>query len=235
MTHSISKFEHYRLQGSLFLVVGIVIGTLLAIQIRSDTYVSNEGISKTLQIERSLLQSFTVNHEDLSVELQELQKKRKELEVVTEKNSSKKLQNQLKLLRENAGIQPLAGSGIRITIEDGVAGGSYLTAADMRDIVNVLFLQGAQAITVNGARVSSLMPIRDAFDTVFLGNRQVSSPFTIEAIGNYEALFYGVKETKIKKIKVVVERVGKISIPSYDSLKPFVDTKLLVPDTLLSL
>ncbi len=230
MSYSVSKFENYRLQAAVFLVVGVIIGTLLTIQIRSDTFVFNEGLAKTLQIENNLLTSFTKEHKELSAELLALQQKRKELEAVSEKNSSKKQQNQLKLLRESAHVQPLKGAGIRITIEDGIVGSTYLTAANMRDIVNVLFLQGAQALLVNGTRVSSLMPIRDAFDTVFLGNRQLTSPFVIEAIGNYEALLYGIREIRLSKIKVIAERVDAIEVPSYDAMRPFVDAKLLTPD-----
>lgn len=233
--NSISQFKDYRLQASVFLVVGIIIGTLLAIQIRSDTVTSNEGISNTIRIENDLLRSFTQEHQVLTLQLEELQRKRKELEAITERNSSKKVQSQLKLLRQSAHVQSIEGAGIRITIEDGVAGGLYLTAADMRDMVNALFLQGAQGIVVNGTRVSALMPIRDAFDTIFFGNRQVSSPFVIEAVGNYEALLYGVREAKLKKIKIYAERVDQLTLASYDALIPFTDTKLLAPDTPLSL
>ncbi len=235
MPHSIFKFKGYRLQLSIFLLVGIIIGMLLSIQIRSDTVVSSEAVSKTLQIENSLLASFTAEHKDLLLKLEELRKKRKDLEVVTERNSSKKLQNQLKLLRESARVQSMNGSGIRVTIEDGIAGGEFLSAADMRDLVNALFLQGAKGIVVNGIRVGSLMPIRDAFDTIFFGNRQVSSPFSIEAIGNYEALQFALKEVKTRKVKIYSEKIEQLAIPAYEMNHSYIDAKLLTPENPLSL
>ena len=66
--------------------------------------------------------------------------------------------------------------------------GNVLTDRDVRSVVNALWSEGAQAIAVNGIRLTPTSAIRFAGDAVLVDFQPISSPYTVEAIGNANAL-----------------------------------------------
>ena len=62
---------------------------------------------------------------------------------------------------------------------------------DVRQIVNGLWLAGAEAITINGHRLSARTAIRQAGSAVTVDYRSMTTPYRIEAIGDADALVSG--------------------------------------------
>ena len=54
----------------------------------------------------------------------------------------------------------------------------------MRSVVNELWRDGAEAIAVNGMRLTPTSAIRFAGDAVLVDFQPIASPYTIEAIGD---------------------------------------------------
>lgn len=217
-----------RLQLPAFVFIGLLIGTILAMQIRSEPLISGGEPAEEIRLKNRMLAVFTEEHRTLSAEITAAQQKRKQLEESYEKNTSKKQQELLKNLREKASYNEVAGPGITITIEDGYSlGGDFLQVPVLRDLVNSLFLQGAHALMINGHRVTALTPIRAAFDTIFIGNHQLASPFTIVAIGNPESLEYGTASLARRKLKVRIQKHDSVGIDSVESLPTILYTSLL--------
>lgn len=66
--------------------------------------------------------------------------------------------------------------------------GSILTDRDVRSVVNELWADGAEAVSVNDVRLTPTSAIRFAGNAVLVDFAPISAPFTIRAIGNADAL-----------------------------------------------
>jgi uncharacterized protein YlxW (UPF0749 family) len=54
---------------------------------------------------------------------------------------------------------------------------------DIQLVVNGLFASGADAVSVNGQRVTVLSPIRSAGEAVLVGFRPLTPPYVVNAVG----------------------------------------------------
>lgn len=92
-----------------------------------------------------------------------------------------------------AGVVPVTGPGLRVVLTDGVpdedAAGDEGNDAlvldhDLQILVNGLWAAGAEAVAVNGERITSTTAIRSAGAAVLVDSTALSSPYTVEAIGD---------------------------------------------------
>lgn len=92
------------------------------------------------------------------------------------------------------GMRAVAGPGVRVTLDDGPdasVGGSRVVDDDLRMITNGLWAAGAEAIAINGHRLSSRSPIRNAGDAITVDYRSLTRPYVVEAIGDPDTLQRG--------------------------------------------
>ena len=61
----------------------------------------------------------------------------------------------------------------------------------MRSVVNELWADGAEAIAVNGIRLTPTSAIRFAGDAVLVDFQPIASPYVIDAIGDADLLITG--------------------------------------------
>jgi uncharacterized protein YlxW (UPF0749 family) len=100
-----------------------------------------------------------------------------------------------------AGVTPVEGPGIRVTVDDaeidksGPAGSATeaeelgrVLDRDLQLVVNGLWAAGAEAVAVNGHRLSSLSAIRGAGDAILVDYRPLSPPYSVLAVGDARAL-----------------------------------------------
>lgn len=98
-----------------------------------------------------------------------------------------------------AGTTPLKGPGVALTVDDAPAadanadGGirpdsafesGRVTSGDLQIIVNGLWGSGAEAISINGHRLTSTAAIRFAGEAIIVDFRPLSRPYTITALGD---------------------------------------------------
>jgi uncharacterized protein YlxW (UPF0749 family) len=74
---------------------------------------------------------------------------------------------------------------------------SVLTDTDVRAIVNELWLDGAEAISVNTIRLTPLSAIRFAGQAVLVDFQPITSPYTIEAIGDSNQLITALTDSSV--------------------------------------
>lgn len=115
--------------------------------------------------------------------------------------------DQIQLLGLVSGSLAVQGPGLRVTIND-APGAAASAAADPRDqtaadqgrvqdrdlqtVVNGLWAAGAEAISINGQRLTALSAIRSAGQAILVDYRPLSPPYVISAIGDpdpMQALF----------------------------------------------
>lgn len=104
--------------------------------------------------------------------------------------------NELSNLNEKkalAGLTKLNGPGVIVKLDDSTSGNisedSIAHAADLRDILNLLWSSGAEAISINGQRIVTNTAIDCIVNTVLVNNVRLSTPFQIEAIGNQQHMY----------------------------------------------
>jgi len=103
----------------------------------------------------------------------------------------KDLNARLDQARIAAGLIPLTGTGIVLKLEDSSQpvppGGNesdYLAgAADLRTVVALLWQSGAEAIAINGERITTSTAIIDIGGSVLVNAAYIAGPYQIAAIG----------------------------------------------------
>jgi uncharacterized protein YlxW (UPF0749 family) len=103
----------------------------------------------------------------------------------------RELNAQLEEARIAAGLIPLTGSGIVLRLEDSQMpvppGGSeadYLVGSrDIRTVVEELWLAGAEAIAVNGERVTPTTAIIDIGPSLLVNSAYLAPPYQVTALG----------------------------------------------------
>jgi uncharacterized protein YlxW (UPF0749 family) len=91
------------------------------------------------------------------------------------------------------GAGAAAGPGISIVIDDargsrsGEQGGVILDT-DLQSLVNALWIAGAEAIAIDGHRLTTLSAIRFAGDAITVDYRSLTPPYVVDAIGNPDTL-----------------------------------------------
>jgi uncharacterized protein YlxW (UPF0749 family) len=100
------------------------------------------------------------------------------------------LLSQIKDLEPLDGAVPVEGTGVRVILDDAPAshaagsdGSGVIVDSDLRAAVNGLFIAGAQAVSINGQRLTSQTAIREAGGAILVDFRPLSPPYTIDAIG----------------------------------------------------
>lgn len=95
-----------------------------------------------------------------------------------------------------AGGTPLVGPGVTVVLDDSTAGRSptgnpddlVVHEQDIQTVVNSLWASGAEAVAINGERLSSVSAVRCAGNTLLLHGSLQTPPYEIEAIGDPEEL-----------------------------------------------
>ncbi|AXH95267.1 DUF881 domain-containing protein [Ornithinimicrobium avium] len=99
---------------------------------------------------------------------------------------------------EQAGARAVSGPGVVIVLEDASSGGEgapgldgpgeRVNARDVQLVVNGLWSAGAEAVSVNGHRLTSTSAIRFAGEAIIVDFRSLAPPYEIRAIGDPERL-----------------------------------------------
>ena len=126
---------------------------------------------------------------------------------------------------------PLEGEGVIIKMDDsqreknsGEDENLYVVHDDdVLRVINELKAAGAEAISINGQRLTATSEIRCAGPTISVNNVRSSAPYEIKAIGEKKSLENsikmrgGVEETlKVWGVRLDVEVSDKIFIPAYE-------------------
>lgn len=89
-----------------------------------------------------------------------------------------------------AGFTPVTGQGVRIVADDDPSGheDGVIWDEDLAMLVDGLWASGAEAIAINGHRLTALTGIRTAGSAINVGNVPIRPPYTVLAIGDNSRL-----------------------------------------------
>ena len=119
------------------------------------------------------------------------------LEKTKENDESSSLEKELSDANKLLGLTELTGTGVIVTLADndsidvslvGNANDYVVHDGDLMEVVNELKNAGAEAISINGQRITSTTAISCQGTVITVNGEKINSPFTIKAIGNSESL-----------------------------------------------
>ncbi|MDR6176240.1 uncharacterized protein YlxW (UPF0749 family) [Nocardioides zeae] len=95
-------------------------------------------------------------------------------------------------LRLATGYSAVTGPGVRFVVDDGEDGGddgdSVVVARDLRQLVTGLWEVGAEAIAINGLRLTALSSITTSGTAITVNQRSLAPPYVVSAIGDTRSL-----------------------------------------------
>ncbi|WP_456845037.1 DUF881 domain-containing protein [Cellulomonas sp. P5_C6] len=101
------------------------------------------------------------------------------------------LRDQVEADSVHSGVVAVTGPGLRLVLTDAPSDDPdtedpelRVQDVDLQVVVNGLWAAGAEAVAVNGERLTAMTAIRSAGDAVLVDLVALSSPYTVEAIGD---------------------------------------------------
>lgn len=101
------------------------------------------------------------------------------------------LSSQLGRLGVRTGAAAVTGPGVRTVVDDApdaVSAQQQVLDKDLQKLVNALWESGAEAISINGQRLTNLSAIRHAGSAITVNFRSLSRPYVVSAIGNPDSI-----------------------------------------------
>jgi uncharacterized protein YlxW (UPF0749 family) len=213
------------LTGALF-VLGFLIAAQLAAEGPRVRYTSQE---RTTLIETAL--GLQGRRDALQAQILDLRAQLVVLEAG--EPGSEALVQELNLALEHAriagGLVQLTGPGIVFRVEDagnqGDSSDALVTARDIRTLVQELWLAGAEAISINGERVTNGTAVLDIGNAILANSAYLAPPYQINAIGPedlYEQLtssasFVGFVASRIEPygLSLSFAESAEVTVPAY--------------------
>ena len=127
--------------------------------------------------------AFKEKYNDASKQLEDVKDKIKEYENQVDSNADavEIVSNELKQTTQLLGKTNVKGDGIVVTLEDNSQ--EKIVESDLSEITNELKYAGAEAISINGIRLTPLMDVTSTSNNIILLNGQkISSPYVVKAI-----------------------------------------------------
>jgi uncharacterized protein YlxW (UPF0749 family) len=136
-------------------------------------------------------------------------------DAVADTEMLEELRAELALQKAHAGLLAVQGPGIRVILDDsklvlgGNASESLIHDFDLRDVINVLWLAGAEAVAVNDERVVNSTSVYCVGTTVMVNDTRLSPPYEISAIGDPVRLQDYLRNTGyLSELKARSKRIG---------------------------
>ncbi len=174
--------------GVALLALGFLVAAQLAAEGPRVRYTSEE---RTPLVETAL--SLQATQDDLKKQIVQL---RSEIQVLEADSAGSQatirtLNDQLEQARIAAGLIKMTGTGLVLKLEDSnrpVAPGAneadyVVSAADLRTVVDQLWLAGAEGIAINDERLATSSAIIDIGGAVLVNTAYLAGPYQVAAIG----------------------------------------------------
>jgi uncharacterized protein YlxW (UPF0749 family) len=179
------------------LIIGLVIGVSTA-ELRGRDGARNEA-------RRDLITQIEARQQTVDERDTQVRSLQREIDAVTARLDPELVGTraaELDSLRVSSGLAAVTGPGLRITLDDaagtrtsadgdprtGASSEGRVQSKDMQILANGLWDAGAEAISINGQRLTSRTAIRFAGEAILVNFRPLTRPYTIEAIGDPAAM-----------------------------------------------
>lgn len=124
-------------------------------------------------------------------EVRRLRKENARLQAAELSDSASALRRRLDVLGVQSGVRAVTGPGVRIVVDDAPGATSarnQVLDTDLQKLVNGLWEAGAEAVAINGQRVTSETSIRTAGQAITVNLRSLRRPYVVQAVGDRDTL-----------------------------------------------
>lgn len=176
------------------LATGLALGLLLVLSWHAHELDETASVSPGSPRVWLSVERLEVEQRELRATLAELRQEVAERQQAAAANTDRLQTLKAELDRQQllAGLTPVRGPGVQVTLDDSdvrIPGGAdpnkyIIHEYDLRDIVNLLWMAGSEAIAINDERLVSNSSIYCLGSTVMVNNTRLSPPYLIRAIGN---------------------------------------------------
>jgi|GEM_PF-344544 len=138
------------------------------------------------------IKSRNTRNDALEASILELSQQADSLQEALLSHTGTALAAQIEVDQTRNGTLPVSGPGFVVTLHDGADAEEQpenrVQDTDIRAVVSGLWGAGAEAVAVNGKRLTATSAIRSAGDAILVDLTGLSDPYVIEAIGNPRTL-----------------------------------------------
>src|SRR5438105_10740749 len=221
---------------ALLAVVALATGFVLAGQVKAQLLTPSNQVARYQALVRSV-QELEAANADSRRQIASLRGKIDSLEsqAAAQSAATQTLRNEVADLRAHAGLVAMHGPGVEVLLRNGVPGpdsgggsGYLVNFQDVQDVVNLLFAQGAEAVAVNGRRITPLSSFSGSEGQIVIDQGPpVTSPVKLDAIGDRNRMVAalddpsalpGVRARQVQfQLHLTFEGLPDVSLPAYDS------------------
>lgn len=206
-------------------VMVLILTTVIFVQFKTVKQTDITSLENMREDElRDEISNFKQKADEIERQIEETKLKIAEYEetITTDKEAAELLEKELEQQNNILGKNCVKGSGIVVKLTDTRA--QKITSNDIRELINQMKEDGAEAISINEQRIVYDSYVVDLGGTyVSVNGERLVSPYVIKAIGNPTYLEsglskkqYGYIDIKLEEGKdVVLERQDSILIDAY--------------------
>ena len=176
-------------KATMIVTIGAMIALLICVmlmQFRTIESTDIEELELMRETElRAELASWKTKYEETSEKLDETNEKIVEYNdrIINNQEAFELLEQVADNANKMLGRTDVNGNGVVVTLKDNEY--AQITSSDIYTLVNELNLAGAEAISVNGERITSMTDIKDiAQGFIVISGKKIMSPYIIKAIGD---------------------------------------------------
>ena len=233
---------------SLVVVAGVALttGFLVAGQVKAQLITPSNQVARYQALVRSVQDLVATNVEARAkIAALRAQIDALESEAAGRSAATQALRNQVADLRAHAGLTAIHGPGVEVKLANGVPGpdtggqtGYLVNYQDVQDVVNLLFAQGAEGISVSGRRITPLTAYSGSAGQVIIDQGPpLSSPIKVTAVGDRNRMAAALDDASALpdiRARQVQFRVHLTFVGSPDLLLPAYDSSLRIPHVIAS-
>ena len=192
-------------------VAGVLVATLLVVVAGVQAHRRAPSAARSRDTLVAQVQARSRNIDSLQTRLDRLRSATTELRdrALASSTAGERLTGRLAAEELAAGTQAVAGPGVQVTLDDAANGQNRVLDRDLQLAVNALWAAGAEAVAVDGQRMTTQTAIRQAGDAILINFEPVSAPYDVEAVGDPVALetAFGASDTAAR-LRAYVQLYG---------------------------
>lgn len=216
------------------LVGALLIGVLVSVQWPSDATRQGGASDQVMQTIRQLELEQAELKRTVGLLREELDARQQAMGSSTKLYED--LDRELMAQKMRAGLVGAYGPGVEIIVDDshrpsgGSASDHLIHDYDLRDVVSLLWMAGAEAIAINDERIVNSSSLYCVGSTVLVNNTRLSPPYQIRAIGDPTRLLDHIEnpgylgELKMRQARVGVRfeslAAESVLVPAYRGSLP---------------
>lgn len=165
-----------------------LLATVAAVQtsLNADvTALGRESLVERIQLAKETVGELQAQSGEITAENSVLEENLRAL-----REDEEQVTSRVRRLGARTGYLAVQGPGIRVVVDDaeGAETGQRVRDSDLLLLVDGLWAAGAEAIAINGQRLTNLTPLQNSGQAIHVNVRPLSPPYRVEAIGDPDTM-----------------------------------------------